>query len=266
MTRTRTLGVLICALSLVGAALALSRPAPAGAATAGAATAGRCVDAVHRGYQAHAVENSMRAMRAGVYRHADYLEMDVQVTRDGQVVLMHDKTIDRTTDGTGRVIDQTRAELSRVRLNDGQRVPTLRSVLAMAKPSGTGVLVELKWIPQSRFPAVERMLADYGLARVVVNSFSPWVTQRFHELYPEVRTALDVQRPISVARARRYGGVMPDHRHVSNAWLASMREAGLSTYVWKVDTAAAWHRFAGRATMVITDRAAGYDTWRRKAC
>jgi glycerophosphoryl diester phosphodiesterase len=252
--------LLFAALLLAGAAVVLS-PAPADAATAG-----RCVQAAHRGFKDHAIENSLGSMRAAVYRHADYLEMDVQTTKDGQFVLMHDRTIDRTSRGTGRISDKTAAQLGRVRLNDGQHIPRLRAVLDMAKPSRTGVLIELKWVPQSRFDDLRRLVDDFGLSRVVVDSFSPWVTQRFHQQYPEVRTALAVGQRISVVKARSYGGVMPDYHHVTNAWLASLRAAGVPVYVWKVDTAQGWQRFAGRATMVITDKVIDYGRWRARAC
>ena len=204
----RAPSVLLCAvLLLVGVAVVLS-PAPADAATAG-----RCVQAAHRGFKDHAIENSLGSMRAAVYRHADYLEMDVQTTKDGQFVLMHDRTIDRTSRGTGRISDKTAAQLGRVRLNDGQHIPRLRAVLDMAKPSRTGVLIELKWVPQSRFDDLKRLVDDFGLSRVVVDSFSPWVTQRFHQQYPAGpdrpgRGAADQRRQGQVVR-RRDAGLPP---------------------------------------------------------
>src|ERR1700710_623149 len=67
-----------------------------------------CVDAAHRGfYKGKWTENSLNGFRAAIDQKADYLEMDVQVTKDGWFVLMHDETIDRTSNGTGRIINKT---------------------------------------------------------------------------------------------------------------------------------------------------------------
>jgi glycerophosphoryl diester phosphodiesterase len=226
-----------------------------------------CVYAAHRGgKQPNTVENSARAFRAALAHNADYLEMDVQVTKDGWFVIMHDETIDRVSNGTGRVSNKTWAQLSRVRLNDGQRIATLKSVLAMAQPTNAQLLLELKWIPNSRFAKLKRRIDEFDASRVVVNSFSSYVVDKFHGMYPGIRTALDVNKQISVAKARSYGGVMPDNRHVTDAWLASMKGAGVPVYLWTVDTTKGWQRFDDKVTLVLTNRDADYDAWRRTHC
>lgn len=268
LARSRAARVSLGALVVAALALVvLPLVAPTGAhAVVRSRDGSLCVDAAHRGYKARAIENSLGSMRAAVFRHADYLEMDVQMTRDGTFVLMHDATIDRTTNGRGRISNMTWAQLSQVRLDDGQHVPSLASVLAMARPSTTGVLIELKWIPRSRFAQLKRRLDEFGVSRVMVNSFSPYVTLTFHQMFPDVRTALDLNRPISVARARTYGGVMPDYRSSSLTWLAQLKAAGVATYLWKVDTPQAWQRYRGRVTMVVTDQSATYARWRSVSC
>ena len=254
-----------CAL-FVAALLALAACVVVLAPPARANGSRSCVAAAHRGDQAHGSENSMRAFRAAVHRRANYLEMDVQVTRDGRFAVMHDETINRTTRGTGRIITKTWGQLRRVKLNDGQRIPSLHAVLDMVRPTRSGVLIELKWVPASRFGRLKRLIDTFGTSRLVVNSFSPYVVKRFRERYPGVRTALAVNRPISVKQARTYGGVMPDWRHVTDSWLANLRAAGVATYLWTVDTARGWQRFSGRVTLVLTNRTAGYAAWRRSHC
>ena len=250
------------AVGCLGALLLAGTVTPASPASA----AVTCVDAAHRGGQSQATENSLRALRSAVTEGADYLEMDVQVTSDGTFVLMHDRTIDRTTTGTGRVIDLPWARLRAVRLTDGQGVPTLARVLAMARRTHVKVLVELKWVPSRRFAALRAMLGRFGLGRVVVNSFSTNVVGRWHDRYPGMRTALDTNTRVSVARARSFGGVMPDHRHVTLPYLARLRRAGVATYLWTVNKPADWARYRGRVTLLLTDRPAVYDAWRRRHC
>jgi glycerophosphoryl diester phosphodiesterase len=106
--------------------------------------------AAHRGGARLWPENSLRAFRESLALGVDLLELDVHLTADGQVVVIHDATLDRTTDGRGAVAERTAAELAGIRLRDPdgalteERVPTLQQVLTVVAPSRAGLLVEVK--------------------------------------------------------------------------------------------------------------------------
>ncbi len=106
--------------------------------------------AAHRGGARLWPENSLRAFRESMALGVDLLELDVHLTADGEVAVIHDATLDRTTDARGAVGERTAAELADVRLRgpDGsltdERLPTLREVLAVVAPSPAGLLVEVK--------------------------------------------------------------------------------------------------------------------------
>ncbi|WP_411029296.1 glycerophosphodiester phosphodiesterase family protein [Spongiimicrobium sp. 3-5] len=93
----------------------------------------------HRGDWRNAPENSLQAIQNCIEMNVDMIEIDVQETKDGQLVLMHDKTIDRTTTGTGTVKEWTLDSLLTLRLRDGlgvpttQKIPTLREALTLSK-------------------------------------------------------------------------------------------------------------------------------------
>lgn len=262
-TRARALVLQVSTILLALAASMVVLASPSQAAS----TYSSCVFAAHRGYTARHTENSMLSLLAGVHQHADYLEMDVQVTKDGYFVLMHDETINRTTNGSGRIINKTLAQLRKAKLNDGKRVPRLGPVLKMVKPTNAQVLLELKWVPSSRFAAFKHVIdVTVGTSRAVVNSFSSNVVSTFHKKYPDARTALDLNGPISVAKAKSYGGVMPDYRQSSLAWLADLKAAGVPTYLWTVDSAAGWQKYADKVTLVLTNKAADYRAWRSENC
>ncbi len=96
----------------------------------------------HRGGAALAPENTLASFRNGIALGADFLEMDVHLTKDGMPVIIHDATIDRTTDGAGRVADFTLAQLQAFNAaakfagaTEKQVVPTLAQVLDLAKPT-----------------------------------------------------------------------------------------------------------------------------------
>jgi glycerophosphoryl diester phosphodiesterase len=95
--------------------------------------------AAHRGDWRNEPENSLPAIERAIAMGVDIVEIDVQTTRDGHLVLMHDKTLDRTTTGTGKVLHHTLAEIKALHLKNGygmstdHRVPTLADALYIAK-------------------------------------------------------------------------------------------------------------------------------------
>src|SRR5690606_11528357 len=114
----------------------------------------------HRGASAYAPENTMAAFEMALEMGADGIELDVQMSRDGHLVVIHDPTLERTTDGSGLVAQYTLAELRRVDAGAwfderfrGQRIPTLAEVFELVR--GKALLnVELKVMPV-RYPGIE---------------------------------------------------------------------------------------------------------------
>jgi glycerophosphoryl diester phosphodiesterase len=105
----------------------------------------------HRGGSLEAPENTMAAFRHAIEIGMKYVELDVQMTRDGETVVIHDETLDRTTDGSGAVRDYTLEELRQfdagAKVSDefrGERIPTLREVMELCVDAGVGVVVEIK--------------------------------------------------------------------------------------------------------------------------
>ena len=99
----------------------------------------------HRGNWSIAPENSLAAIDSAIRMKVDIVEIDIRKTKDGQLVLMHDDTVDRTTNGTGKVKDKTLAEIKQLRLKDKDgrltehTVPTLEEALLAAKAGATYV-------------------------------------------------------------------------------------------------------------------------------
>jgi glycerophosphoryl diester phosphodiesterase len=175
--------------------------------------------AAHRGGAALWAENSLLAFRNALALDSDLLELDVHPTSDGALAVIHDPTLDRTTDATGPVASRTAAELGRARLRgpDGaltdERVPMLGEVLALVAPLRTGLLVEVKGpvagvgvryerrggravaVPGPRYTGLEeRLIASLSgaglLSRSTIMAFNPDVVTAIHALVPDQRTAL----------------------------------------------------------------------------
>lgn len=154
----------------------------------------------HRGGAGRAPENTMAAFAAAVALGVDGLELDVQLTADEEVVVIHDETVDRTTDGSGWVKDHTLAALRRLDASAGrpgfagERIPTLREVFDLVAPTGVELNIELKnsVVPYFGLPdKVSQMIAEYGLeSRVIVSSFNHCTLAWLRQGGSMVRTGL----------------------------------------------------------------------------
>src|SRR3982751_733458 len=96
----------------------------------------------HRGAPGHVLENTLGSIETAIELGVDYAEIDLRLTRDGHVVVLHDARVDRTTNRHGRVKDLTLAQVKRITTKDGQHVPTLEEVLKITD-GRVGLLLEL---------------------------------------------------------------------------------------------------------------------------
>lgn len=135
----------------------------------------------HRGASAGAPENTLAAFALAQEQGADGVELDVQFSADGQIVIMHDATVDRTTNGTGRVTDLTLAQLQALDAGAGQTIPTLDELFEAFGPSLL-YNIEIKdwgWRDHHLELAVADRIAAYHLERqVLVSSFNPLSVRR----------------------------------------------------------------------------------------
>ena len=156
--------------------------------------------AAHRGFSEKYPENTMEAFRAALELGVDEIETDVRTSADGELVLIHDDTVSRTTDGTGKVCEMTLAELRALDAGSkksaefaGAKIPTLRELFELVKDHPTLTLdIELKEYPiEGRealaFEVCDKALAmvdEYGFTkRCVVNSFSGKLNEYVREKY-----------------------------------------------------------------------------------
>lgn len=107
----------------------------------------------HRGGPAYNPENTMAAFRHAVEIGADWLEMDVQRTQDGVLIVIHDETVDRTTESTGNVKDMTLEQIRALDAGGGEQVPTFEEVILLAQEGGIGLLPEAK--SPGLYPGIE---------------------------------------------------------------------------------------------------------------
>ena len=177
--------------------------------------AGRPLISAHRGFAAAAPENTLAALERAWRAGATVAEIDVQLTRDGHVVVMHDRSVERTTDGSGLVADLTLHEVKALdagswfdRKFAGERVPTLAEVLDWSG-GRLGFLVELKNYHRREMPLVERTIPEVEAHRaqdyVVLAGFDHVTLAEIHRARPqwplEVIVIARLADPVHAARA-----------------------------------------------------------------
>ncbi|PWW29373.1 glycerophosphoryl diester phosphodiesterase [Cytobacillus oceanisediminis] len=160
----------------------------------------RQVDNVaHRGAAGYAPENTIAAFDKAVEMKADYIEIDVQRSKDGELVIIHDTTVDRTTDGTGKVKDLTFEQLRALDAGSfkgeqfkGEKIPTFDEILDRYHGK-VGILIELK--APELYPGMEESVAQELKERnldhpqnekIIIQSFNLESMKKMNELLPKV--------------------------------------------------------------------------------
>ena len=204
----------------------------------------------HRGASAYAPENTLEAFRLAMEQGADGIELDVQLTKDGELVVIHDETIDRVSNGKGAVRDYTLEELKSFSVSNhfeqypDVKIPTLREVLELVKPGHMEINIELKtgifWYPEIEKKVLDLVKEEGMEDRIIYSSFNHYSVQKIRELAPEAETAYligDVM--LNVAEYTKNTGIKGLHPalfHVKMAdFLKEYKESGIALRVWTVN-------------------------------
>lgn len=181
-------------------------------------------------------ENTLRSFVAAEQAGLDVIELDLHLSKDGALVVMHDADVDRTTDGTGPIAERTLGELRTLDAGRGERVPTFEEVLDAVK---SPVQAEIKDLAAARALA-EVMHRRNLIERVEVSSFHDEAIAEIARLVPGVRTALIASRfgPDVVERATEAGAetVCLNIRRLTLEVVEAARKADLKIIGWVVNT------------------------------
>ncbi|MBM3127659.1 MAG: glycerophosphodiester phosphodiesterase [Chloroflexi bacterium] len=205
----------------------------------------------HRGASAYAPENTLSAFTLAFEMGADGIELDVSLTQDGVPVVLHDDTVDRTTNGRGAINQLTLAQTQQLDASNqmekyrGEKIPTLEAVLRAVGARGI-VNIELKnfnlqtdGVEAATLAAIENAGA---LDRVMVSSFNPLALRRMYQLAPRIPRGLLYRPnlPIYLRRAwlRPLAHPTALHPHfsmITREFIAWARGKGYKVNTWTVD-------------------------------
>lgn len=199
----------------------------------------------HRGASGTFPENTLSAFRAAIDAQAAMCELDVQLTRDGAVVVIHDDTVERTTDGKGEVAELTLAELQRLDAGarfrngavKGERIPTLDEVFAVTA-GRCGLNIELK-AGGLEHQVAQIMQARDAFGDSIVSSFDWEYLKKIQQLHFNIRIALLAdEKPVDLminAVAMRAHAINPRWDMVTADLCKAAHERSLKVYTWTVD-------------------------------
>jgi len=145
----------------------------------------------HRGYMGKYPENSLLAFRKALESGADGIELDVWLTKDGEVIVMHDESIDRTSNMNGRQKEMTLEELKKADIGMGERIPTLEEVFE-AIPKEALVNIELKDLDTAR--EVAKIVSGNNPERVMISSFDIEALREYRKHDGETTMGLLIDR------------------------------------------------------------------------
>lgn len=260
-----TLAAAIGSLSLLAAAVAPVALAGSAAATPSlvAQDPESVLTVAHRGARYVAPENTLVALRKAIDRGADFVEVDVQRSKDGRLVLVHDNDLGRTTNiekvfpnrRSWAVRDVAYGDMRKLDAGSwkaekyaGERIPTLKQALRLVQRTRTGIMIELK--SPELYPGIEsevsvalRQVDGYiGRAirrgELVVQSFDFDAARAFKELEPRVKLALlGTPDPAELPDLSRWADeISSRHKSVDADYVAAVHALGMDSSVWTVDT------------------------------
>lgn len=204
------------------------------------------LNVAHRGASAYEPENTLRSFRRAIELGADMSEIDLHLSKDGALIVMHDYTVDHTTDGHGEIKEMTLAQIKALDAGKGERVPILQEVIDLVR-GRNGLYIELKGdgTPPATVDAL-RKNAFTDRSQVIVGSFKPDLVRATKELAPEIATSLLVgpvysaQELIGMARDAHADYVHlcwerrapQPHTLLTLDLLQTLRQAGLGIVLW----------------------------------
>lgn len=215
----------------------------------------------HRGARSLAPENTLRGIRTAAACKADYIEVDIRLSKDGALVIMHDESVDRTTSGTGNVEDLTLDQIRALEIKDtasssdsamaSEKVPTLEEAVALCRDLGLRMVVEMKE------EGIEETVAGaLKGAEAIVTSF-------YHESVREIREISGLKTgiiisslpidPVDLAVKAGADAIFP--KRTNPRMFKAAHNRGIEVYPWTINSAteAGWLLRLGADGLVTDD-------------
>jgi glycerophosphoryl diester phosphodiesterase len=190
----------------------------------------------HRGAAGHEPENTLRSFERAIALGVDLVEFDVQLTSDGHLVLMHDKRVDRTTNGRGYLSDMTLAELQALDAGKGEKIPTLKDVLRLTSHR-VGLMLEI--ITPGIAEQIVRAVEESYEGQVIYASFLHAEVAEVKRLSPDASTLALIEavpvRPTDFAKDANVTHVGLSVDSTTSHFVSALHEEGFKVFIYTVN-------------------------------
>ena len=190
----------------------------------------------HRGASFFEPENTIRAIEKAIKMDANFVEVDVRMSKDNELVIMHDPDVNRTTNGKGLVKDYTLHELKKFDAGNGETIPTLDEVISCVKDR-IGLVIEIKE-PGTEVKILEK-INENNLENVILTSFYHKSIKNAIKMDPSVDAGViftcqpvDIKQMASNASANI---IFPSYRYIDEDMIKQAKDNGISVYPWTID-------------------------------
>ncbi|RLI04269.1 hypothetical protein DRO26_04925, partial [Candidatus Bathyarchaeota archaeon] len=191
----------------------------------------------HRGASGYEPENTLRAIRTAITMGADMVEVDVRPSRDGYLMVIHDETVDRTTDGSGYVENMSLNELKKLDAGMNEKIPILEEVVETIKGK-VKLVVELKKAGMEE-KVVKIFEQTNMVEEVIVTSFIHESVKKVKELNQKIKTGIIFKctpiNPVKLAREAKADVIFPEYRYTTEEMIKKIHDEGLTVYIWTIN-------------------------------
>ncbi|MEE9525894.1 MAG: glycerophosphodiester phosphodiesterase family protein [Candidatus Woesearchaeota archaeon] len=212
----------------------------------------------HRGAPKHAPENTIGSIKKAIELGADMIEIDTRLTKDKKIVIMHDHTVNRTTNGKGNVNNLTLKEIKKLKTKNNESVPTLQEVVSLLKKKKIEINIHIK--DNEATDRVVNLIKKNNFQRkTMISSFDEDTLERVKKLSPAIRTAYAFAQPklkcISIGKKLDVYAIHPMYNILTERMVLRAHKNGFKVNVWTIRSKlhAMKAKFLYRVDGLITD-------------
>ncbi|MCP8308716.1 MAG: glycerophosphodiester phosphodiesterase [archaeon] len=191
----------------------------------------------HRGASAYEPENTLRAIKRALELNANMIEVDVRLSKDNHIIVIHDDSVDRTTNGKGYVKDLMLEELKKLDAGKGERIPTLQEVINTVRNKAI-LIIEIKVLNIE--DSVVKMIEKEGIEKeAIITSFYHPILRRIKELNPMIKTGVIFKchpvKSAELALNAHANSLFPEHKYILKEMVKEAHKHDLEIYPWTID-------------------------------
>jgi glycerophosphoryl diester phosphodiesterase len=193
----------------------------------------------HRGAAGYADENTLASFKKAIELKVDAIELDIRKCQTGELVVIHDETVERTTNGKGLVAEKTLNEIKSLETKSSEKIPTLQEALNIIdKQTKVSIHLKEKGLSEQLFKIIEKYVIEQGWQydNFIIESFSHKELSNFHNLNPNIELVLLLNWtriiPLKFVKKEKISALGSQFRGISKRFVSNAHEQNLKILTW----------------------------------